>query len=85
MKKVVRFFGTHAYIINRKGINKILQHEGLFPITKQLDSELSVMCIQGKLNVYACEPGIILQDNSFVSSIQMPLKTPEGEDPWSFI
>jgi len=48
--KVHRFFLTNAYIINKKGINKIL--DKCFPINQQLDSFLSDLTSDNDLNIY---------------------------------
>ena len=52
-RKVYRFFLLHAYIINKKGFEKIKKN--IFPIKQQLDSHLSHLCNESKLNVYTYE------------------------------
>lgn len=50
--KVKRFFLTNAYIINKKGVNKILKSRTIFPIQQQIDSYLSEMALDFNLNIY---------------------------------
>ena len=50
--KVNRFFLTNAYIINLKGINKIFNTNTILPINQQIDSYLSELAIDFKLNIY---------------------------------
>jgi GR25 family glycosyltransferase involved in LPS biosynthesis len=49
--KLTQFCGTHAYIINKRGIEWLLNNSELFPIEKQVDFKLSEYCKKG-LNVY---------------------------------
>jgi GR25 family glycosyltransferase involved in LPS biosynthesis len=48
--KVSRFFQTHAYVINKTGIEKILKKA--YPIQYQIDSFLSDMSSRNELNIY---------------------------------
>jgi len=50
--KIKRFFLTNAYIINKKAIKKILKTDTIFPINQQIDSYLSELAQDFKLNIY---------------------------------
>jgi len=50
--KVNRFFGTHAYIINKKAVEKIFKTNTIFPINQQIDSYLSELSNDFNLNIY---------------------------------
>lgn len=49
--KVDKFYCLHAYMINKKAIEKISKH--LFPISMQIDSVLSKIIKLENLNIYA--------------------------------
>lgn len=81
--EVNRFFGLHAYMINTKGIQKILKNPRMQLITKQIDSVLSDMVQDGDLNVYALPTPIAWQNNvDYATTIQMQLKKVKGVDEW---
>jgi len=48
--KILTFYETHAYIINRKGALKLLSK--VFPIKKQIDSLLSDLASNNEINIY---------------------------------
>jgi len=50
--KVKRFYLTNAYVINKNGINKILNTNTIFPINQQIDSYLSELTFNHNLNIY---------------------------------
>jgi hypothetical protein len=52
LAKMLRFFGTHAYVIRRAAILKAFEH-GILPIRIQFDSALSLMAQTGALRIYA--------------------------------
>lgn len=67
--KVHRFFCTNAYIINKKGIDKILNN--CFPINQQLDSLLSDLASDNKLNIYIHDNlNYYRQSRDFITDIQ---------------
>jgi len=67
--KVHRFFLTNAYIINKKGINKIL--DKCFPINQQLDSFLSDLTTDNNLNIYIHDNyKFYNQSRDFITDIQ---------------
>lgn len=61
-------FGTHAYLINRKGAERLLK--SAFPIIDQVDSYLSYMACRGDINAYRPSRPFIDQHNPEGSSIQ---------------
>lgn len=74
LRKVNRFFGTHAYIISRKCMEKLLVMPDLVPLSQQIDSFLSDKNEQGEIKVYALKQDIVTQNMVFPTSIQVPLK-----------
>lgn len=56
---IKRFYCLHAYMISKKGAEKL---QNLLPIKQQIDSELSDLSIAGKLNIYG------LTDNSWIQN-----------------
>ena len=80
--RVKKFFGLHAYMLTRKGIQKILKNPKMQEINKQIDSVLSDMIRDGELNVYAL-PQPIAWQNGMPTTIQMQLKKVDGIDEWS--
>ena len=81
--KVTRFFGLHCYMINKRGINKILRNPKMKEITKQIDSALCDMIRDGELNVYALPEPIAWQNNrDYKTTIQMAMKKVRGVDEW---
>ena len=81
---VKNFFGTHAYMISQKGIEKIFAYEKSHPIGKQVDAMLSDMIREGRLTVYASSEKLAVQNNrEFQTQIQIPLHEVEGVDPFT--
>ena len=68
------FFGTHAYLVNRRGVKKILAHKRLMPIEKQIDAVLSDMAASGALQVYALSAQLAVQDRDMETTIQIPVR-----------
>jgi len=77
-QKVNHFWLMHAYLINKKGAQKILDSGNLFPITQQIDSLLSQ--ISGKINIYALTNNPVKQMN-FSTDIQAPIQKVDGVFP----
>jgi len=50
--KLVRFCGTHAYIINYQGATWLMRNGKLFPINQQIDAHLSELAFDHGLNIY---------------------------------
>jgi len=75
--KVNRFWLFHAYLINRKAIQKIFEAEVLYPITQQIDSLLSDA--SSHINIYALSSNPVRQ-NTFQTDIQAPVKKKAGID-----
>ena len=75
--KVNRFWLFHAYLINRKSIQKIFDAEVLYPITQQIDSLLSD--VSNDINIYALASNPVRQ-NTFQTDIQAPVKEKAGVD-----
>lgn len=81
--RVNRFFGLHCYMINKRGIKKILANPKMQLITKQIDSVLCDMIRDGELNVYALPQPVAWQNNvDYRTSIQMELRKVAGVNEW---
>lgn len=65
-----RFYRLHAYLISQKGMAKVLALG--FPIRKQLDSALSDW--SERIAIYGAVPQLVPNDDSFQTTIQLPLK-----------
>lgn len=84
LRRVHHFFGTHAYVITRRGCRKILEHPSVRPIHKQLDTVLSDLARDGVIGVYAMPQNISHQaTDKFETSIQIPLAVQRGDDPFA--
>lgn len=61
-------YGTHSYIINKKGAQKLLELS--LPIVDQIDSYMSYMAINENINSYATSELFFIQNNISTSAIQ---------------
>ena len=61
-------FGMHAYLINKKGAEKLLKK--VFPLSCQIDSFISYMSMYYRFNAYRPSSPFFLQNNLEGSSIQ---------------
>lgn len=57
------FFGTHAYIIKKGAIPKLM-NEGFFPIEQHIDSYLGMLCQQGIIKIVGPRKEQFKQDGS---------------------
>lgn len=60
-------YGTHAYLINRKGAEKLLKKA--LPMVDQIDSYISFMGLANYLNIYVTNEIFFVQNNN-ISTIQ---------------
>lgn len=67
---VNRFMLTHAYLIKKKAIIKILETDTLFPISQQIDAYMSEL--SSTLKIYAVKKDIVRQGQSR-TDIQAPI------------
>ena len=77
--KINKFFLTHAYIIRRKAIKKMFDHNILFPINQQIDSALGSH--SNILNLYTVTNGFVKQ-GGFSTDIQIGIKKQIGVNPY---
>ena len=76
--KINKFYLMHAYIIRRKAIKKMLDHNMLFPINQQID-----WCIGSHSNIlklYTVINGFVKQ-GGFSTDIQIGIKKQKGVNP----
>lgn len=71
--KVEKFFGTHGYLINQKGIEK-MEKFGSYPIEDQIDGVMGTLARAGVLNIYAPHKNIISVNTSLNSDVQMAVQ-----------
>jgi glycosyl transferase family 25 len=67
-KRVYDFWGTQGYIINDKGMKKMLQYYK--PMQNQIDFKMGELSKNNLLNVYAYKDNLVYQCSSF-SDVQM--------------
>uniref|UniRef100_A0A6C0KBD9 Glycosyl transferase family 25 domain-containing protein n=1 Tax=viral metagenome TaxID=1070528 RepID=A0A6C0KBD9_9ZZZZ len=77
--KVNKFYLLHAYVMRRKGVEKIFKSNILFPIEQQVDWMLSQHT--DKLKIYSLQEGIVKQSGS-ATDIQAPLKEIKEVNPF---
>jgi len=83
INKVEYFWGMQCYIINNRGAKKIVDEIEKTPIDGQIDSYLSRMIKQEKLNVYAYDKKIV-NENSNQTDIQIDLQYKSDIDPFDY-
>jgi glycosyl transferase family 25 len=67
--KINRFWGTHGYLVSKKGATKLVEYLDK-PISKQIDADISLLIKRGVITVYGINPIIVAQDPAFGSDIQ---------------
>jgi len=68
--KVERFYGTHCYVINRRGIEK-MEKFGSYPINDQIDAVMSKLARDGVMNIYAPHKNIVPINTDLNTDVQM--------------
>lgn len=68
--KVNKFWGTHGYLVNRQGAEKIIKHGGA-PIDDQIDGAMGALARQGVLKIYAPYRNVIRVNTGLQSQVQM--------------
>lgn len=77
-----RFFQTHGYVVSKEGAEKISKFFSKRLIEAQIDTELSEMVKDGLLKVYCLNEKLAHQDNSFVTTIQVPIQHEKNTNPY---
>lgn len=72
--KMFKFWGTQGYIINKRGMQKMLDNS--FPITHQIDHVMGELSTRNKLNVYRFNKNLVTQ-YPHVTDIQMDVSEDE--------
>lgn len=80
-----RFFQTHGYVIHKHSADKIYKYLSKLQIEAQIDTVLSNMIKEGIIKVYCLNEGLVKQDSSFVTTIQVPIDYKSGEDPYEIL
>lgn len=78
--KVKRFFGTHAYIINKKGAEWLMENGKLFPMKQQIDSHMSELASDYGLNVYASNKFFINVNDIIWKKNDSNIQVPNAKD-----
>lgn len=82
--KPLGFWGTWAYVINKKGAINFLKNCDIHNMDAQIDAYLSYLAQRGKINIYAVSDRIITTTDEG-SDIQFyGVKTENNEDPFSY-
>lgn len=77
------FWGTHGYVINRKGAKKLVDETNSIKIDGQIDAFMSRMNQQGKIQIYAYKSNLFFPVGN-TSDIQYGLRPRDGIDPFNF-
>ena len=83
LNKLKSFWGLNGYIINKKGARKLVEETNANKIDGQIDSYLSRMIQQNKMNVYATKKHLV-KSNAVDTNIQVILKPLKGVNPYDF-
>jgi len=83
INKIKSFWGMNSYIINKKGAKKFVDDVDANKMDGQIDSYLSRMIQQNKMNIYATKKHIV-SSNSTDSNIQVILKPLKNVNPFNF-
>ena len=83
LNKLKSFWGLNGYIINKKGARKLVEETNANKIDGQIDSYLSRMIQQKKMNVYATKKHLV-KSNAVDTNIQVILKPLKGVNPYDF-
>ena len=83
LNKLKSFWGLNGYIINKKGARKLVEETNTNKIDGQIDSYLSRMIQQKKMNVYATKKHLV-KSNAQDTNIQVILKPSKGVNPYDF-
>ena len=83
LNKLKSFWGTNCYIMNKKGARKLVEETNANKIDGQIDSYLSRMIQQKKMNVYATKKHLV-KSNAVDTNIQVILKPLKGVNPYDF-
>ena len=83
LNKLKSFWGLNGYIINKKGARKLVEETNTNKIDGKIDSYLSRMKQQKKMNVYATKKHLV-KSNAQDTNIQVILKPLKGVNPYDF-
>ena len=83
LNKLKSFWGLNGYIINKKGARKLVEETNTNKIDGQIDSYLSRMIQQNKMNIYATKKHLV-KSNAEDTNIQVILKPIKGVNPYDF-
>ena len=81
--KIKSFWGMNVVMIYKKGAAKLIHEVDKYKIDGQIDSYISRMSQQNKLNIYATKNNLA-KANSRESNIQLPIKPIHGVNPFDY-
>jgi len=81
--KVKAWWGLFGYVINKRGAEKFMNEFKTNKIDKQIDSMMSMMIVENKLNVYSSKDHLI-SHNAEGTDIQLPVKVQRNIDPFKY-
>jgi len=83
LNKLKSFWGLNGYIINKKGARKLVEETNANKIDGQIDSYLSRMIQQNKMNIYSTKKHLV-KSNAVDTNIQVMLKPLKDVNPYDF-
>lgn len=84
--KIQAWWGLFGYAINKKGAKKFIDElDAQKKIDKQIDSMMSMMIVESKLNVYSTRETLINHNaDGLETDIQLPVKVLKNIDPFKY-
>jgi len=82
-KKLDSFWGMQCYVINTKGATQLVEEVETTKIDGQIDSYLSRMAQQKKLEIYAFKTKLAYSDSA-TTDIQIPIISNKNIDPFEY-
>jgi GR25 family glycosyltransferase involved in LPS biosynthesis len=84
--KINAWWGLFGYAINKRGAKKFMDElEKQQKIDKQIDSMMSMMIVENKLNVYSTRKTLINHNaDGLETDIQLPIKVAKNIDPFKY-
>lgn len=81
-KEMHRFFQTHGYVIKKQSAKFVSEYIDKLLIEQQIDTVWSEMATKGLIKIICLNDQLALQNNTFKTTIQLPIKYMNGVDPY---